>query len=167
MEAGLPFFHPGNSLTRDLLYDQFTNKQFITIETRNGDVFYIIIDYDKPLDAKGERYETYFLNLVDSRDLWDIIGEKEKPEPEVVYVTPEPTVQPSPTPIPVEPEPEKKDSGGSALGLIGILAVAGGGALWYFKIRKPSSGKSKASFDDYDFEDDDGEDDEPEENEDD
>jgi hypothetical protein len=164
IEAGFPFTMPGNSFTRDLLYDRYTNKQFIAIETRGGDVFYIIIDYDKPLDAKGERYETYFLNLVDSRDMWDIVGEKEIPEPEVIYVTPEPTVQPTPEPVAAS-EPEKKDSGSGTLGIIGILAAAGGGALWYFKIRKPSGGKSKAAFDDYDFEDDE-DDDEPTENED-
>ena len=68
-ESGFPFSGTGNSFTRDLLYDRATNKQFIAIETRNGDLFYMIIDYDKPLDEKGEKYETYFLNLVDSRDL--------------------------------------------------------------------------------------------------
>ena len=31
-------------------------------------MFYMVIDYDKPLDEDGEQYETYFLNLVDSRD---------------------------------------------------------------------------------------------------
>jgi len=166
IETGFPFTMPGNSFTRDLLYDKYTNKQFIAIETRGGEVFYLIIDYDKPLDAKGERYETYFLNLVDSRDMWDIVGEKEIPEPEVIYITPEPTVQPAPTSEPVVPEPEKKESG-SSLGIIGILAVAGGGALWYFKFRKSSGGKSKTSLDDYDFEDDEVEDDEDEKNEDD
>lgn len=155
VEAGFPFNYPGNSFTRDLLYDKYTNKQFIAIETRSGDVFYIVIDYDKPLDEKGERYETYFLNLVDSRDLMDIVGEKETPEPQIIYVTPEPTIQPTPAPIPVEPE--KKDNGsGGMIGLIVILIAAGGGAYWYFKIRKPSgSGKAQMPFDDYDLDDDD------------
>ena len=74
-------------------------KQFIATETRNGDLFYMIIDYDKPLDEKGEKYETYFLNLVDSRDLLDIIDAKDIPdEPEVIYVTPEPTAVPTQSP---------------------------------------------------------------------
>ena len=126
----------------------------------------MVIDYDKPLDEKGERYETYFLNLVDNRDLLDIVGAEDvSKEPEVIYVTPEPTMVP--TPMPVTAEPPQKDSGsGAALGLVGILLAAAGGALWYFKIRKPSGGKAKASFDDYDFEDDDDENEEPVENED-
>lgn len=87
----MPFTQAGNAFTRDLLYDRYTNKQFIAIETRGGDVFYMVIDYDKPLDEDGEQYETYFLNLVDSRDLLDIVDES-LIEPEIVYVTPEPTV---------------------------------------------------------------------------
>ena len=154
IDTGFPFYHPGNAMTRDLLYDRYTNKQFIAIETRNGDVFYIVIDYDKPLDDKGERYETYFLNLVDSRDMLDIVDEKDIREPEIVYVTPEPTEQPTPAPIIPVPEPEKSNNGGM-LGIIGILAIAGGGAFWYFKIRKPSGGKAQPQYDDYDFDDDD------------
>ena len=39
-----------------------------------------MIDYDKPLDEDGERYETYFLNLVDEADLLALIdGNKATP----------------------------------------------------------------------------------------
>lgn len=163
IEQGFPFSSSGNSFTRDLLYDKYTNKQFIAIETRNGDVFYIVIDYDKPLDEKGERYETFFLNLVDSRDLLDILGEIEAPEPEIVYVTPEPTVQP--TPEPTQPEPEKPASGGSGVMVIIVILAAAGGALWYFKFRKPTGSRhSMPDYDDFDY--DDEEDDEVYENED-
>lgn len=111
-----------------------------------------MIDYDKPLDEDGEQYETYFLNLVDSRDLLDIVGESEITEPEIVYVTPEPTTVP--TQAPVSAETETKSDGSATLGIIGLLAIAGGAALWYFKLRKPKNG-SKASYDkDYEFEDD-------------
>lgn len=162
IETGYPFSDGGNAYTRDLLYDKFTNKQFIAIETRNGDVFYMVIDYDKPLDDKGERYETYFLNLVDNRDLLDIVGESEIKEPEIVYVTPEPTVVP--TQAPVAEASQKESSSGALLGIVGLLAIAGGGALWYFKLRKP---KGKQSHEpDYDFDDDEDENDEEAENED-
>ncbi len=50
-----------------------TNKQFITVETRNGNTLYIIIDYDKLLDEKEERYQTYFLNPVDEADLLSLL----------------------------------------------------------------------------------------------
>ncbi len=151
IESGFPFSGTGNSFTRDLLYDRVTNKQFIAIETRNGDLFYMIIDYDKPLDEKGEKYETYFLNLVDSRDLLDIIDAKDIPdEPEVIYVTPEPTAVPTQSPSSEEKaDVQKPDSSKTMLGLAVIAVLAGGGALWYFKQKK---GKKRPPVQDYDFE---------------
>ena len=121
----------------------------------------MVIDYDKPLNDKGERYETYFLNLVDNRDLLDIVGENEITEPEVVYVTPEPTAVPTQAPV---ADPAKKENNGAVLGIVGLLAIAGGGALWYFKLRK-SKGKQNHEPD-YDFDDDEDESDEEAENED-
>ena len=148
IESGFPFSNAGNSFTRDLLYDRITNKQFIAIETRNGDLFYMIIDYDKPLDEKGEKYETYFLNLVDSRDLLDIVDAKDIPdEPEVIYVTPEPTEVPTQAPS-AENTPQKPDSSKTMLGLAVIAVLAGGGALWYFKQKK---GKKRPPVQEYDF----------------
>jgi Uncharacterized protein conserved in bacteria len=161
IETGVGFNQNGNSVTRDLLYDKHTNKQFIAVETRGGDVFYIVIDYDKPLDDKGEQFETYFLNLVDSRDMLDIVGDSEPREPEIVYVTPEPTVQPPPAPV-IVTEPEKQDGNNGNMGMLGIAALlaAGGGALWFFKLRKPAA-KAKSPYSDYGLDDD--EDDEEEE----
>ena len=66
---GEGFSEDGNLVTRDLLYDAATNKQFITVETSGGNTFYIVIDYDKPTDEDGEQYQTYFLNMVDEADL--------------------------------------------------------------------------------------------------
>ena len=66
---GEGFSEDGNLVTRDLLYDAATNKQFITVETSGGNTFYIVIDYDKPVDEDGEQYHTYFLNMVDEADL--------------------------------------------------------------------------------------------------
>ena len=155
IESGFPFSNAGNSFTRDLLYDRATNKQFIAIETRNGDLFYMIIDYDKPLDEKGEKYETYFLNLVDSRDLLDIVDAKDIPdEPEVIYVTPEPTEVPAQSQIAEEKNVQKPDSSKTMLGLAGIAVLAGGGALWYFKQKK---GKKRPPVQEYDFDSDDEE----------
>ena len=60
---GEGFSEDGNLVTRDLLYDAATNKQFITVETSGGNTFYIVIDYDKPVDEEGEQYETTFSAL--------------------------------------------------------------------------------------------------------
>ena len=66
---GEGFSEEGNLVTRDLFYDEHTNKQFITVQTSGGNTFYIVIDYDKPVDEDGEQYHTYFLNMVDEADL--------------------------------------------------------------------------------------------------
>ena len=71
IEPGEGFSEEGNLVTRDLLYDEHTNKQFITVQTAGGNTFYIVIDYDKPVDEEGEQYETYFFSVVDEADLLD------------------------------------------------------------------------------------------------
>ena len=69
VDPGEGFTEDGNLVTRDLLYDKATNKQFITVQTSGGNTFYIVIDYDKPTDEDGEQYQTHFLNMVDEADL--------------------------------------------------------------------------------------------------
>ena len=80
-EPGSGFTGEGNAITRDLLYDKATNKQFVTLETKDGTVFYLVIDYDSPVNEEEEQYQTYFLNLVDAADLDALVGEEEA-EPE-------------------------------------------------------------------------------------
>lgn len=80
-EPGTGFTSEGNAVTRDLLYDKATNKQFVTLETKDGTVFYLVIDYDSPVNEEEEQYQTYFLNLVDAADLAALVGEEEA-EPE-------------------------------------------------------------------------------------
>ena len=174
-EDGTGFTQNGNSVTRDLLYDKYSNKQFITIETRTGETFYLVIDYDKPLDEDGERYETYFLNLVDEADLLALIdGDKAAPvcscttkceagavntscevcKPNMTECTGKEKVVekvPDTTPEPeIEPEPEKKSSGGAVAIL--LLLLLGGGALYWFKFRKKKpDAKGPVDLDDYDY----------------
>lgn len=168
-EDGTGFTQNGNSVTRDLLYDKYSNKQFITIETRGGETFYLVIDYDKPLDEDGEQYETYFLNLVDEADLLALIDEEEPAEETCVCTvhcevgaintacpickasmvdcmgkTPVAEKEPEPAaPAETEPEPEAKQEDtkkNSALLLLVLLVLLGGGfALYWFKFRKPKA----------------------------
>ncbi len=42
IEPGEGFSEEGNLVTRDLLYDEHTNKQFITVQTSGGNTFYTI-----------------------------------------------------------------------------------------------------------------------------
>lgn len=171
---GTPFTEDGIAATRDLLYDKHTNKQFITVETRNGHTLYIVIDYDKLLDEEEERYQTYFLNPVDEADLMALLEDGQTEEKPAACTCAEkcqagavntacpvcavnmsecagkaPEVEPEP-----EPEPEKESGSGGALVLILLLAVLGGGAFAYIKFIKPKQGaKVSADPDDYEFED--------------
>lgn len=159
-QDGTPLDGDGNLITRDLLYDKHTNKQFITVETRNGKIFYIVIDYDKPVDEDLEQYHTYFLNMVDERDLLDIIEDEDLPEEKTPAVTPEPDPSPEPSTFPADEEPEQQNNTGGIVAVVLIVAVIGGGAVYFLKFRKPKqSVKGGTDLDEYDFEDEDEPDD--------
>ncbi len=175
---GVGFTEDGIAYTRDLQYDDGTHKQFITIETRNGNIFYIVIDYDKPVDEEGEQYHTYFLNQVDEADLLAILEDGSAPEcsctkrcevgaintaceicgsnmTECVGV---PETKPTEPTIPsTEPDGPSGNGSGSALLLVLLLACGIGGGVYYFtKVKganKPQT-KGNANLDDYDFGDD-------------
>ena len=176
-EEGSGFSEEGNLITRDLLFDKNTNKQFITVQTRNGEIFYIIIDYDKPTDEDGDQYETYFLNMVDEADIQALLEEAgivatcsctdkcaagavntscticSKNMTECVgtekVVETEP-VEPTEPSEPVE-EPEENNTT-AILAVVLFVAVAGGAAFFFLKNKKPDSKtKGKTDLDDYDY----------------
>ena len=60
---GEGFSEEGNLVTRDLLYDEHTNKQFITVQTSGGNTFYIVIDYDKPWMRRASSMKPTFSAL--------------------------------------------------------------------------------------------------------
>lgn len=179
IEPGESFSEEGSLVTRDLLYDEHTNKQFITVQTSGGNTFYIVIDYDKPVDEEGEQYETYFFSVVDEADLLAaaeaagveqaVCSCSEKCEAgavntdcavcsvnmsKCVGVEPEPTETQEPAPEEAEPE-----TGGNTGMLLLILAVAGigGMAAFYFKVLRPKQQQAAEPEEDYgeeDYEDD-------------
>ena len=155
---GKPFSMGGNMKTVDLLYSKATNKQFITVQTRKGETYYLVIDYDKPLDKDGEQYETYFLNLVDDRDLFGVVSKDEQP-------TPEPTATPTPKPT-AEPKPEAERTTDStammALVLLVVLIAGGAAAFVALGKKRDAQPRYNTELDDDDDEEEIGEDNEEE-----
>lgn len=185
---------PGDALsgtsdfyTRDLLYDKATNKQFITVQGRDGNVFYIVIDYDAQVDDDEEKYMVYFLNQVDEADLSALIEAEDKP-PAVCSCTKkcaagavntsceicsvnlsecvgkEPEPEPAPELDTPEPEGTEKPEKPSVIGPVVILLVmvlAGAGAACYLKFfKKKPDVAGDADLDDYDYGDEDESEDE-------
>ena len=159
------------SLIDDIGSPATSGKQFITVETRNGNVFYLIIDRDD----EGEE-TVHFLNQVDEADLMALTEDGEKAETPIVCTCTEKcqagavntacqvcvknlsecvgTEQKAAEPTePENPEPEKKSNAGAILAVLLILA-AGGGAAVYFLVLKSKQGKKvPADLDDFDLED--------------
>ena len=155
------------SLIDDIGSSARSGKQFITVETKNGNVFYLIIDRDD-----GET--VHFLNQVDEADLLTLMGDdapatetpavcncKEKCVAGAVNTNcpvcknnlsecsgKEAVAEPEP-----EPEQPKKKSGSGLLAVVALLVLAGGAAFAYVKFIKPnrSGVKVSADPDEYDF----------------
>lgn len=159
---GMPYQADGNSHTLDVLYSAATNKQFITLQSKNGNTFYLVIDYDKPIDEEAEMYETYFLNLVDERDLLALMSEDEReevptPTPEIIYVTPVPTTVPAATATPAPTEPEEPVMSEQMKAMLALVAIAGLAVIGIFVFLKGKRDGARARADN-EFELDDDED---------
>ena len=105
-----------------------TAQQFITLVSKSGAYFYLIIDRA----ADGDQ-TAHFLNMVDEADLLALMDEEDIPEPE-----PELAPAPEPEPLPEpEPEPEKEDGAGKFVLVLLVLAgIAGGGAYLWLKMQQ-------------------------------
>jgi len=141
------------TLVDDISGEQAEDKQFITVVTKSGNYFYLIID------RAGDRENVYFLNLVDEADLLAII-EGDNKQTTVTTTPVETTPEPTTTPEETTPEPEKSNTG-SILMVILLLAALGGGAFYYFKVLKPkqsAKGNTQLSeLDEFDFDEDEDE----------
>ena len=168
---GVPLTPQGNATLVD---DFFGDKQLITVTTKAGNYFYILID------RANEDKETsvHFLNQVDDADLLALLDE-EPQDTEVCTCTVKceagnvnencPLCEkslrnctaPEAVKTDTETPQEKPKSNMGSLMILLVLALAGGGAaLYYFKFRKPKT--DTTGHDDLD-EDDFGEDEDADE----
>ena len=140
----------GNLSLIDDLGGTSSGKQFITVETKSGNVFYLIVDRD------DEGAQTvHFLNQVDEADLLSLMDEdaaaqyQESLEVETEPETPE-TAAPEPEPEPVE-EPEEKST--NMLPIIVLLAavLAGGGGFLFLQMKKKKQAEQTKPDPDADY----------------
>ena len=171
------------------LVDDFGgNKQLITVTTKAGNYFYILIDRA----AEGEN-TVHSLNQVDDADLDALLedGQTTEEPPAVCTCTEKCEAGAVNASCPVcaadrsqctgkeaEPEkteqPQEEETGKSKPGMLLIVLVLiglGGAALYYFKVIKPKKDATKGTdnLDEYDFdeyEDEETEEEQPEESDD-
>lgn len=161
-EGGGALTPEGNMNLVDDVDGKEAGLQYMTVTTRDGSYFYIIIDRS----AKEEN--VYFLNQVDAADLMKLMSDDEKaaleesqkePETQAPVVTPTPTETPDETPQ-VEPEkPAKQNPLASSLPMLGILgglgAIAAGG-YYVLKVKpkknQPDIDEDREFYDDDEYE---------------
>ena len=107
------------------------SREFFTVTTERGGVFFLVVDRDRP-DAN-----VYLLSEVTEEDLAGFTRLPPAPEPE--------PLPPPPPVIPTPPEPEEappanlpasQPSSSSGMLIVVIVALAVGGIAYYFKIAR-------------------------------
>ena len=146
------------TLVDDIDEEHSDSLQYMTVQTRNGNYFYLIVD------RSGSTDNVYFLNMVDEADLLQVLSEedqelidqinhKDEEEEKPVIIEDEPLTE--------EPEEEIKDTGSrmkSSLPMLFIFLIIGciiAGAYYFIKIKpnkdQPEYDEDMEFYDDEDY----------------
>lgn len=146
------------TLVDDISSTASSNKQFITLVTKNGNYFYLIIDRDD----KGNN-TVHFLNQVDEEDLFSLMKEEDAQAIKDEIEKQKESIEEEKETVPVVEKEEKEDSKMN-LNFMPIVVVIGlsvlaGGTFFFTKTKKKKTDEMKPDPD-ADYLNDDDEDDE-------
>ena len=144
-DGGNPFTPDGTGTVIDNATDG-DGKEFFTVETPDGNVFYLIVDRERTSE------NVYLLNAVTENDLASLakpgdgmtqIAVVTPEQPPVNTAPPEPDEQP-----PIAPPVEEKNGDTGTIVFIVIAVAVVGGAGYYIKIVRPKQNGGADSYDD-------------------
>lgn len=124
-------------------------KEFFTITSEGGSVYYLIIDRQRGTE------NVYFLNTVTEADLLGLAqgtGSAVPDTPGGNDPAPQPTQPADPEPTPEPEEPKKSGGNTGAILFIALAVLAVGGAGYYLKIVKPRQQAAQQDEEEYEDE---------------
>ena len=154
-ETGNALTPDGNlTLVDDVGESSGTGKQFVTLVTKSGNYFYLIIDRDD----EGNN-TVHFLNQVDEADLFSLMEDEEaqKLQAELAEKEQQTETEPEVTTPEVEKEPVEEKKETNMLPAIGtlVILIGGAGVFAFMKLKEKKKAEEAAKPDpDADYDDD-------------